>query len=80
MTSATSTALQEFWAQHSFVSFTRLSLIAVAVLVIAVIEQEVFRSLRPAEPARTARVLAIVIQPFSVLAVALIVTRFIHLA
>lgn len=80
MTNATSTALQNFWSDHSFTSLTLLSLVAVAVLAIAIIEQELLRALVPASKERNARVLGIVIYPFTILAIALIVNRFVHLA
>lgn len=79
MTNSTSAALQDFLTSHSFDSFTVLSLIGVAVLMIAVIEQEVLRAVQPAARGRNARVLGIVIYPFTILAIALIITRFVHL-
>ncbi len=80
MTNADSAALREFLASHSFTSFTVLSLIGVAVLVIAVIEEEALRAMHPQDRPRNGRILGVVIYPFSILAAALIVTRFVHLA
>lgn len=80
MTNATSTALETFFRTHSFTSFTLLSLVGVAVLIVAVVEQEVLRVARPESRDRNSRVFGIAIYPFTILAIALIVTRFIHLA
>ena len=80
MTNATSRTLDSFLRHHSFTSFTLLSLVAVAVLVVAIIEQEVLRAVHPEGRTRNARILGIAIYPLSALAVALIVTRFIHLS
>jgi len=79
MTNATSTSLADFISRHSFESLSLLSLVAVAVLVVALFEQEVLRSMQPDNQRRNARVFGIAIFPLAGFAVFLIVTRFIEL-
>lgn len=80
MISSTSEALRKYWETFSFDQLTLFALISVAVLAIVVIEQEVLRAVNPALRRRNARVLAVVIYPLAIFAVAVIVTRFIRLA
>ena len=80
MTNATSVALGEFWNSFGFNALTLFSLVSVFVLTLAVVQQEVLRATRPEIRRRTGRVLAIAIFPLALLAFAVIVVRFVHLA
>lgn len=81
MTTATSTALQAFMAEHSFDRLTTSTgVIAIVLLFVVVLEREILRNAVPEGGKRNVAAFAVVAVPATVVFAVTILVRFVELS